>query len=187
MVAMVLVGGCSVPTVEQYQTSTSSSAPAPTLKYNLDVFTTCAEIQLKAPDLPPPLAPQVSKSATRLVSTCEFTTSTGTGPYVTFQVQAFGNEEDPTGFHSGTELAKTAFNAPSPSAAEKEIKMKLGSEARWPDRDVGIGCKLEVLDENALMMFTYSSGRKDNDARSEQCRESARDVAKKIFAAVQPQ
>ncbi|GAA3676566.1 hypothetical protein GCM10022267_74290 [Lentzea roselyniae] len=184
--AMVLVGGCSVPTVQQYPTSTSSSAPRPTLKYSLDAFTTCVEIQQKVPDLPLPLAPQVSKSATRFVSTCEFTTSTGTGPYITFQAQAFGNEEDSVGFHSGAELAKTAFGAPSSSGTEKETKINLGSEARWPDRGVGVGCKLEVLDENAVMMFTYSSGKKDNDARSEQCRESAREVTRKIFAAVQP-
>lgn len=185
--AMVLAGGCSVPTVQQYPTSTSSSAPQPTLKYDVDAFTTCADIQQKAPDLPPLLAPEVSKSATRLVSTCEFTTSTGTGPYITFQVQAFGNEENSAGLHSGTELAKTAFNAPSSSGAEKDTKINLGSAARWPDRGVGVGCRLEVLDENAVMVFTYSSGKKNDNPRSEQCRESARDVTKKIFAAVQPQ
>lgn len=157
------------------------------LKYSLDAFTTCVEIQQKAPDLPPPLTPQVSKSATRLVNTREFTNSPGTGPYITFQAQAFGDEKDSTGFHSGTELAKTAFTALSTSGAEKETKINVGSEARWPDRGVNVDCKLEVLDENAVMTFTYSSGKKDDDARSEQCREGAREVARKIFAAVQPQ
>jgi hypothetical protein len=185
--AVVLASGCSVPTVQQYPTSTSSSAPQPTLKYSLDAFTTCAEIQQKAPDLPPPLAPEVSKSAARLVSTCEFTTSAGGGPYITFQVQAFGNEENSTGFHSGTELAKTAFNSTVLSGAEKDTKVNLGSDVRWPDPGVGASCRLEVLDENAVMMFTYNSGKKDNNPRSEQCRESARDVTKKVFAAVQPQ
>lgn len=176
--ALVLAGGCSVPTVQQYPTSTANSAPPPALKYGLDAFATCAEIQQEAPDLPPPLAPQVSRSATRLVSTCEFTASAGTGPFVTFQVQAFGNEAD----SSGTELAKTAFTAPSPSGAEKDTGIDIGAEARWPDRGAGVGCTLEVLDENAVMTFTYSSAKND-DAR---CRESARDVTKKIYAAVQP-
>jgi hypothetical protein len=183
---MVLAGGCSVPAVQQYPVSTPSSAPQPTLKYDLAAFTTCAEIHQKVPDLPPPLAPEVSGSATRLVSTCEFTALSVAGPYITFQVQGFGNEENSTGFHAGTELAKTAFNAPSPSGSEKDTKINLGSEARWPDPGVDASCRLEVLDGNAVMMFTYSSGKKDNNPRSEQCRESARDVAKKIFAAVQP-
>ncbi|MFI6097793.1 hypothetical protein ACIA8G_19720 [Lentzea sp. NPDC051213] len=183
--AVVLASGCSAPTVQQYPTSPSSSAPQTTLKYNLDTFTTCAEIQQKVPDLPPPLAPQVSKSAARLVSTCEFTTSAG-GPHITFQVQAFGNEETSTGFHSGTELAKTAFTSTVPSGTEKDTEVDLGSEARWPDLGAGAGCRLEVLDDNAVMLFTYVSGKKDNAPRSEQCRESARDVSKKLFAAVQP-
>ncbi|MET9227472.1 hypothetical protein [Lentzea sp. NPDC003310] len=181
--AIVMAGGCSVPSVQQYPTPTSDSAPPPTLKYRLDAFATCAEIQRKAPDLPPPLAPQVSRSATRLVSTCEFTASAGAGPFITFQVQAFGNEED----SAGAELAKTAFTAPSSSGAEKDTRLNLGSEARWPDRAGGAGCKLEVLDENAVMTFTYSSGENDDDPRSELCRESARDVTRKVFDAVQPQ
>jgi len=187
--AVVLASGCGVPTVQQYSSPTSSSAPRPTLKYSLDAFMTCAEIQQKVSDLPPPLPSKVSKSEGRLGSTCEFMTSTDGGPYITFQIQTYGNLEDSTGFHSGTEIAKSGFNSTVLPGEEKETKVNLGSEARWLEAGVGMNesCRLQVLDENAAMRFTYNPGKKDNNARSEQCRESARDVTKKVFATVQPQ
>lgn len=187
--AMVLAGGCSVPTDLEYSSPTSSSAPRPMLKYSLDAFMTCAEIQQKVPDLPPPLPSKVSKSAGRLLSDCEFTTSKNGGPYITFQIQTYGDVEDSTGFHSGIEIAKTGFNSTVLPGEETETKINLGSEARWLEAGVGMSdsCRLQVLDENAAMKFTYNSGKRDNNARSEQCRESARDVTRKVFAAVQPQ
>ncbi|SDC85575.1 hypothetical protein SAMN05216174_10510 [Actinokineospora iranica] len=44
-------------------------------------------------------------------------------------------------------------------------------------------CTLEVLDENAFMV----TGFRDEDPQSERCRESAREIARKIYAAVQPE
>lgn len=74
------------------------------------------------------------------------------------------------------------------SMMTEDTKVSLGSEARWPAPGMGAGdgCKLEVLDGNAVMIFTYDSSEKDSDPRSEQCRQGARDVAKKVHAAVHP-
>ncbi|MBB5158843.1 hypothetical protein [Saccharopolyspora phatthalungensis] len=198
--AMMFTGGCGVPSAKPYTTPTSpyptptssagtmSSSPPPgPVKYAFATFKSCPEIRQKVPDLPPPLKPERAEGPDRFSQTCTFTTSKDDGPFITFRVELYGNQQDVYGFHSGAELAKTGFNVNVPSGTEKESSLGIGSEARWADPGVGDSCKLEVLDENAAMITSYNSGKEDNDPRSEQCRDGARDVAKQIYVAVQPQ
>lgn len=194
IVAMTLVSGCGFPSVKPYPTPTfsadatsSSSAPGP-VKYDPAVFKSCLEIQQKVPELPPPLQagrrPQGGSG--RFSLECEFTTSKDNDgrPYITFRVEFYDNQRDAYGFQSGAEIAKTGFDVNVPPGAEKETGVRFGSEARWTAP--GASCFLQVLDENVVMIFSYNSGKKDNDPRSEQCREGARDIATKFYAAVQP-
>ncbi|WP_143060838.1 hypothetical protein [Saccharopolyspora shandongensis] len=197
--ALMFTGGCGVPSIEPYTMPTTSddmatinpprpSGPPPgPVKYAFAAFKSCQEIQQAVPDLPPPLRPQRGEELGRFSQTCTFTTSKDDGsPFIAFRVELFENRQDDFGFHSGAELAKTGFSVSVSPGDEKDGRVGIGSEAQWADPGAGVSCSIEVLDENAVMITSYNSGAGHDDPRSEQCREGAREVAKKIYAAVQP-
>lgn len=185
LAAMVLAGGC---TVKPVPTTTFDTTPAPTsssatgpVKYASASFRSCAEIQQKVPGLPPALAAEPIRAADRFSLTCTFTTSKNDDmPMITLDVELYENQQD----SSGAERAKAGFNS-LPVVGEKDTSVNLGSEARWKDPGVGPSCRLEVLDENVVMMTTYNRGTK-LDPRGEECRRAAREVVKQLYEAVQP-
>ncbi|GAA0533404.1 hypothetical protein GCM10011581_18380 [Saccharopolyspora subtropica] len=198
--AMMFAGGCSVepytmptssdptPTLIPGAESTPSGPPPGPVKYDFATFKTCSEIQQAVPDLPPPLTPQREESASRFSQKCTFaTTSNEDKRYIAFRVELWENQRDRYGYHSAAELARIGFNATPLPGVEPETGLGFGSQAQWNESDVSRSCHLEVLDENAVMILTYYSGEEDQDPRSEQCRESARTLARQIHAAVQPQ
>ncbi|NGY58554.1 hypothetical protein G7043_06350 [Lentzea sp. NEAU-D13] len=184
--AMALAGGC---TVKPVSTTTFSSAPTPTttpapgpVKYASATFKTCLEIQQKVPGLPSPLASEPLRGDDRFSLTCTFTTSENDDiPMITLEVELYENLRD----SSGAERAKSGFNA-TPMGETKDSSLHLGSEARWADPGSGPGCRLNVLDENAVLMTRYNNVGKKLDPRSEECRRLASDVVKQFYAAIQP-
>ncbi|MET9629035.1 hypothetical protein ABZX92_16390 [Lentzea sp. NPDC006480] len=184
--AMTLAGGCTVTPVP---TATYSSAPTPTtipapgpVKYAFATFKTCPEIQRKVPGLPPPLASEPLRGDDRFSLTCTFTTSENDDiPMITLDVELYENQRD----LSGAERAKSGFNA-TPVGEKTDPSVHLGSEARWMDPGVGPSCRLNVLDENAVVMTRYNNAGKKLDPRSEECRGLARDVTRQLYDAIQP-
>lgn len=189
LIALVLVGqavtaGCGAEpgtaTASGSGTTTSSSPLPEPVKYALDAFKSCPEIRQEVADLPPPLAAEPLEAADRYSLTCTFTTSKNKEPLITFQVELYGDHQGV----SGAERAESGFSLGLAGAEAADVN--LGSAARWADRSTGASCRLEFLDENAVMITSYHSGATALDPRSEECRRGARDVAKRIHDAVQP-
>jgi hypothetical protein len=187
--AMGFIGGCGVGDIAPYPTPTYSAETPPSglssgpVKYAFATFKSCSEIQQKVPNLPSPLAPQRSADSARLSQNCTFSAST---THIIFEVELYENLQDA----SGPVRAMTDYNAPL-LGMEKDSSVSIGSDARWADLEAGGSCTLEILDENAVISFNYYNSSKeaqeDPASRSEKCREGAREVAKQIYAAVQPQ
>lgn len=185
--AMMLIVGCSAEpvSVPTFSASASSGPPPGPGKYVLATFRTCEEIQRKEPELPPaPVESERGVGANQFTQECEFTNKKIEGAYFTFRVVLYENTQDQHGFHSGADVARTAFINTSQSGAEKDVSVNIGADVRWVISSPDVLCKLEVLDENAILLITYQE--KGSNSRSEHCRQGARDVARKIFAAVQP-
>lgn len=182
---LAIAGGCGAEPqpVPASVSGTTVSSPTPDpVKYASDTFKSCPEIRQELPDLPPPLAAEPLEGADRYSLTCTFTTSRNDEPMISFQVELYGNQQDA----SGAERARSGFSG-TPTGAEKDTSVDLGSEARWADPGVGASCRLEFLDGNAVMITSYNSGAKGFDPRSEECRRGARDIAKRIYETVRPQ
>ncbi|MDX8032427.1 hypothetical protein SK803_19605 [Lentzea sp. BCCO 10_0856] len=183
---MALAGGCTatpVPTVTFSTAPVSTTTPAPgPVKYASASFRSCPEIQQKVPGLPPALKAEPTLGSGEFGLTCTFTASKNDGtPMITLDVILYENQQN----SSGAERAKLAFTNGAQAGGVKDTGVHPGSEARWPDAGVAASCRLEFLDENAVMVTWYNSGKKQ-DPRSEECRRGARDVAKQLFDAVQP-
>ncbi|XVS67973.1 hypothetical protein ACQPYE_18585 [Actinosynnema sp. CA-299493] len=188
LIALVLTGvvaaGCGAepgpPTTSGSGTTTNSSPASEPVKYAFDAFKSCPEIRQEVGDLPPPLPAEPLEAADRYSLTCTFTTSKNNQPLITFQVELYGDHEGVP----GADRAASGFSL-GPAGAEA-TDVDLGSAARWADRSTGASCRLEFLDENAVMITSYHSGATALDPRSEECRRGARDFAKRIHDAVQP-
>ncbi|GGU26573.1 hypothetical protein [Lentzea flava] len=186
-VAMMIVAGCSAEpvAVPTFSASTSSSSAPGPAKYASATFRTCEEIQQKEPELPPaPVESERGEGANQFTQECEFTNRKVEGVYFTFRVILYETKQDGYGFHSAAEVARTAFGNTSNSETEKDVSVNIGSEARWVTPRPDVLCRLEVLDENAILSIAYQE--KGSNSHSEHCRQGARDVARKIYAAVQP-
>ncbi|WP_139190625.1 hypothetical protein [Actinokineospora iranica] len=168
---MVLASGCGgaagdkrYPLPEYYPTPTFRDA----FKYSTDTFTGCPDLQQKVPDLPSPLQKENNKHGVGISLTCTFVGEGGLDErFITFHGEVRGFTHNP-GLFSGS---------------EKDTTVNIGSDARWRPAGTDSMCTLEVLDENAFMV----TGFRDEDPQSERCRESAREIARKIYAAVQPE
>ena len=184
---MALAGGC---TVKPVSTTTFSNAPAPTttpapspVKYASASFRSCPEIGQKVPGLPPALKAEPVRGSDEFGLTCTFTTSeTSDTRMITLDVALYENRPN----SSGVERAKLAFGNGAQAGAEKESSVNLGSAARWADPGGGPSCRLEILDENVVLMTRYNDRGTKLDPRSEKCRDEARDVVKQLYAAIQP-
>ncbi|MGW6931209.1 hypothetical protein ACWGE0_14190 [Lentzea sp. NPDC054927] len=184
---MALAGGCTatpVPTVTYSSAPVPTTTPAPgPVKYASASFRSCPEIQQKVPGLPPALKAEPIRGSDEFGLTCTFTTSENDDvPMITLDVALYENRHD----SSGVERAKLGFTNSKQAGAEKDTSVNLGSDARWADPRDGPSCRLEILDENVVMMTRYSNGGKKLDPRSEECRRLARDVTKQLFDAIQP-
>ncbi|MBP2471624.1 hypothetical protein JOF53_000496 [Crossiella equi] len=194
LAAAALVGGCGGPPVAGIPTpvvsTTAATTPPPEpVKYTFTDFPTCAEIRQRAPELAPPLTPQRGMSPGRFSQTCEYLTSKDFDgvPTVSFRVELYDNERDSFGFHSGAEQAKRGFFATPQPQAVPDTTLGFGSAAQWAHPGASNSCELKVLDENASLHLHYNAGTRDlPDPRSEECREPARVLARKLYAAIQP-
>ncbi|MGW1680467.1 hypothetical protein [Saccharopolyspora sp. NPDC002376] len=199
-VGMMFTGGCGGSSLEPYPMPTFSdgttainpprpSGPPPgPVKYAFASFKTCQEIQQEIPGLPPSLDPQRSDGSDpyRFSQACTFTENKDDGPLIGFRVELWENRQDEFGSYSGADLAKSGSGADVPLGGEWDSSVGIGSEARWTAPGSSDSCELLVRDENALMITYYDHRIGDNDSQTEQCRAGARDVARRIFAAVQP-
>ena len=84
------------------------------------------------------------------------------------------------------ERARLAFGNSTQAGAEKESSVNLGSAARWADPGGGPSCRLEIRDENVVLMTRYNDRGTKLDPRGEECRRLARDVVEQLYAAIQP-
>ncbi|UJW32583.1 hypothetical protein L3Q67_01980 [Saccharothrix sp. AJ9571] len=193
LVIAALVGGCGRPSGPPQSrpaplATTTSTTPAPPLKYNSAQLPNCATIHAEVPGLPPP--ERVNDSTDNGIAPGRSCTFRGIGDdesYADLSVAAWEYSENAYGPQPGNKRAKEDFNRRATPQDEQLSDLGIGAEARWSDPDGGrAGCRLAVLDDNAVISVFYVSGEKD-PPRGEQCRARATDLATQLYTAIQPQ
>ncbi|MDA3646047.1 hypothetical protein LZ318_05700 [Saccharopolyspora indica] len=190
--AVMLAGGCFAPAIEPFEMpgggdeepSIPAEASLGPVKHVFADFPSCREIQQRVPGLDLVEGSQdEEKGSSR---TCHFNPAESGSIFIGLEVSLYGGREDADGFQSGAERARAFFTKSAISDAERDGSVDFGAEAHWT-RFIEDTCTLEVLDENAVITATYHNPRaRDKDPRSSECRDGARDVARKFYAAVQP-
>ncbi|MCK2242822.1 MULTISPECIES: hypothetical protein [unclassified Crossiella] len=188
--ATAFVSGCVGPSGSPTPTptagpATTSATPVPAaLKYTFARLPGCVALQEAVRGLPRGERKEDSTGGNSPDRSCTFRGANGDQSWVDLNIRVWESSENATGPQPGSKRAKDDFvrNA----TPRDEQASGPGAEARWLDPDSSkIGCRLEVLDENAVLTVFYVSGRND-PPRGEQCRGRATELAGQLYAAVQP-
>ncbi|GAA2842251.1 hypothetical protein [Crossiella cryophila] len=188
--ATALLSGCVSPTGTPTPTAgpvSTSATPVPAaLKYTFARLPGCVAIQEAVRGLPRGTREENSTGGNSPDRSCTFRGANGDQSWVDLNIRVWESSENATGPQPGSKRAKDDFDRNATPRDEQASGLAIGAAARWLDPDSSkIGCRLEILDENAVLSVFHVSGKND-PVRGEQCRGRAADLAKQLHSAVQP-
>ncbi|RZQ64816.1 hypothetical protein [Amycolatopsis suaedae] len=183
LLAVALVSGCGSPS-RSPAPAPASEASQPPIKYIPAELPSCAAIKEAVSGLPP-----VEKSTDAGITptrTCTYRNSTDEAPYVSLKMDIMGEDRNVDTREITNTFVKGRFAALELPGDERITDLGVGTEARWSDPERNkTSCILEFLDENAILSVQYTTQNED-PSRSEQCRTGATDLARQLYAAIQP-